>query len=133
MRELAHSLRAIARSPIFTCIFVLALAAGIGAALSVFTVVDALLLRPLSLPHPEQLVGLSGSYRGHSKVPFSYPMFTELERRQRAFSGLCGWSPGQDFTIEINQTASLSNVRSVTGNCYSVLGAASAAWPIDQC
>ena len=123
MRELAHSLKAIARSPIFTCIFVLALAAGIGAALSVFTVVDALLLRPLSLPHPEQLVGLSGSYRGHSKVPFSYPMFTELERRQRAFRGLCGYTPGQDFTVEINQTASLSNVRSVTSNCYSVLGA----------
>jgi predicted permease len=123
MRELAHSLKAIARSPIFTCIFVLALAAGIGAALSVFTVVDALLLRPLSLPHPEQLVGLSGSYRGHSKVPFSYPMFAELERRQRAFRGLCGWTPGQDFTVEINQTASLSNVRSVTSNCYSVLGA----------
>jgi predicted permease len=123
MRELAHSLKAIARSPVFTCIFVLALAAGIGAALSVFTVVDALLLRPLSLPHPDQLIGLSGSYRGHSKVPFSYPMFAELERRQRAFQGLCGWNPGQDFTVEINQTASLSNVRSVTGNCYSVLGA----------
>jgi predicted permease len=123
MRELAHSLKAIARSPIFTCIFVLALAAGIGAALSVFTVVDALLLRPLSLPHPEQLLGLSGSYRGHSKVPFSYPMFAELERRQRVFRGLCGWTPGQDFTVEINQTASLSNVRSVTSNCYSVLGA----------
>jgi predicted permease len=123
MREFAHSLKAITRSPIFTCIFVLALAGGIGAALSVFTVVDALLLRPLSLPHPEQLVGLSGSYRGHSKVPFSYPMFVELERRQRAFSGLCGWTPGQDFTVEINQTASLSNVRSVTSNCYSILGA----------
>jgi predicted permease len=122
MRELTHSLKAIARSPIFTCIFVLALGAGIGAALSVFTVVDALLLRPLSLPRPEQLVGLSGSYRGHSKVPFSYPMFSELERRQRAFSGLCGWTPGGDFTVEINQTASLSNVRSVTSNCYSVLG-----------
>jgi predicted permease len=49
-------------------------------------------------------------------------MFAELERGQRAFSGICGWTAGQDFNVEIDGTLSLSDVRSVTGSYYSVLG-----------
>jgi predicted permease len=101
----------------------LALAIGIGATVSVFTLLDALVLRPLPLPHPEQLVELTGNYRSHSLVPLSYPMFAELERDQRVFTGICGWTAGTDFSVEIDGKVSLGDVRSVTGNYYSVLGA----------
>ena len=117
-----YGLKSFSRSPVFAAVFVVALAVGIGAAVSVFTVVDALLLRPLALPHPEQLVGVTGVYRGHSQVPLSYPMFAELEREERAFTGICGWTAGEDFSVEINGRESLSDVRSVTGSYYSVLG-----------
>ncbi len=122
-RDFFYGLKAFSRNPLFACIFVIALAVGIGATISVFTVVDALLLRPLPLPHPEQLVELTGNYRGHSRIPISYPMFAELERKQRAFTNICGWAPGGAFSVDIDGTVSSSDVRSVTGNYYSVLGA----------
>ena len=90
---------------VLTALMIAAIAVGIGSAVSVFTVMDALLLRPLPVPHPEQLVELTGIYRTHSLTPLSYPMYAEMERDQRAFSQICGW-----------------NVRSVTGSYYSVLG-----------
>jgi predicted permease len=122
-RDFCYGLKSFSRNPLFACVFVLALAVGIGAAISVFTVVDALVLRPLPVPHPEQLVELSGNYRGHSRIPVSYPMFAELKRRQRAFTDICGWTAGGAFSVDMNGTVSLSDVRSVTENYYSVLGA----------
>jgi predicted permease len=121
-RDILYGLKAFSRNPLFACIFVAALAGGIGATISVFTVVDALLLRPLPVPHPEQLVEVAGNYRGHSRVPISYPMYAELERNQRAFTNICGWTAGGVFSVAIHGTVFLSDVRSVTGNYYSVLG-----------
>jgi predicted permease len=121
-RDFLYGLKAFSRNPLFACIFVAALAVGIGATISVFTVVDALLLRPLPVPHPEQLVELAGNYRGHARIPISYPMFTELERSQRAFANICGWTAGGTFSVDINGTVILSDVRSVTVTYYSVLG-----------
>jgi hypothetical protein len=121
-KEFLYTLRSSSRSPIFAAAFILAIAVGIGSAVSVFTVMDALLLRPLPVPHPEQLVQLTGIYRTLSLTPLSYPMYAEMERDQRAFSQICGWSVGSDFYVEINGTGSLANVRSVTGSYYSVLG-----------
>jgi predicted permease len=122
-RDFLYGLKAFSRNPLFACIFVAALAVGIGATISVFTVVDALLLRPLPVPHPERLLDLSGNYRGHSRISISYPMFAELERSQRAFTNICGWTAGGAFSVDIHGSAFLSDVRSVTGNYYSVLGA----------
>ena len=121
-KEFLYTFRSFSRSPIFAVTFILAIAVGIGSAVSIFTVMDALLLRPLPVPHPEQLVELTGIYRTHSLTPLSYPMYAEMERDQRAFSQICGWSVGSDFYVEINGTGSLANVRSVTGSYYSVLG-----------
>jgi hypothetical protein len=76
MREHArYALRTITRSPGFASIVIIVLAVGIGAAIAVFTVFNALVLRPLPLSHPEQLVQLSGIYRNNSSIPISYPMF----------------------------------------------------------
>jgi putative ABC transport system permease protein len=122
-RDFSYGLKSFSRNPLFAGVFVAALAIGIGATISVFTVIDALVLRPLPVPHPEQLVDLTANYRGHSRIPISYPMFAELERRQRAFTNICGWTAGGAFSVGIHGNVSLSDVRSVTGNYYSVLRA----------
>jgi len=121
-RDFFYGARVFSRSPGFASVFVLSLAVGIGAATSVFTLLNALVFRALPLPHAEQLVEVGAIYRGHSRIPVSYPMFAELERSQRAFAGICGWTGAADFNVEINGARSLSGVRSVTGNYYSVLG-----------
>jgi len=120
-RDFLHSLKCFSRSPIFAGVFVIALAVGIGADVSVFSVVNALVLRPLPLPHPEQLVDISGNYRNHLRTPISYPMFAELERGQRVFTGICAWTQGRESAVEIGGKISLSDVRSVTDNYYSTL------------
>ena len=121
-KEFLHTLRSFLRSPLFATAFIFAIAVGIGSAVSVFAVMDALLLRPLPVPHPEQLVELSGIYRSYVLEPLSYPMYAELEQDQRVFSQMCGWDMGEDYYVELKGTGSLANVRSVTGGYYSILG-----------
>jgi predicted permease len=122
-QDFLYGVRAFARSPVFASIFVVSLAVGIGAATSVFSLLNALVLRPLPLPHPEQLVEVAAIYRNHARVPISSPMYAELERGQRVFSGICGWSGGGDENVEIDGKMSLTPVRSVTGGYFGVLGA----------
>src|ERR1700757_1438891 len=117
-----YGLRAFLRTPAFASTVVIILAIGIGAAIAVFTVFNALVFRPLPLPHPEQLVDLVGIYRNNSSIPLSYPVYAELERQQHVFSGICAWSAGTYYNVEANNSVSVSPVHSVTGNYYSVLG-----------
>jgi predicted permease len=110
------------RNPGFTAIAVTSLALGIGANTAIFSLLNALLLRDLPVRQPERLVELSVVRRG-DKIMFSFPMFREIERGQKVFSGLIGWSFGGMANVEINGVLSQADVRSVTGNYYSELGA----------
>jgi predicted permease len=115
-------LRVLGKNPGFTCVAVLSLALGIGANTAIFSLLDALLLRDLPVRHPETLVELSVVRRG-TKIMFSFPMFREIERGQKVFAGLIGWSFGAATDVEINGVLFQAEVRSVTGNYYSELGA----------
>ncbi len=124
--DVRSGLRVFARSPGFAAVTVITLALGIGANTAVFSIISALVLRELPVRQPERLVQLSGIYRNGSKVPFSFPMFQEMERGQAVFSDLFGWSGTAAFGVEVEGTPSLADVRAVTGNYYSALGAAPA-------
>ena len=56
--QLKQVFRRLRRAPMFTFITLLTLAAGIGANIAVFSVLEGVLLKPLAYPHPEQLVGV---------------------------------------------------------------------------
>ena len=56
--QLKQVLRRLARAPLFTTITLVTLAVGVGANTVVFSVVEGVLLKPLSHPHPEQLIGV---------------------------------------------------------------------------
>jgi putative ABC transport system permease protein len=120
-QNLRYTLRVLGRSPWFTGVAVLSLALGIGANTAIFTLINALLLRDLPVREPQNLVELS-TVRRDGKIPFSYPMFRELERGQRVFSGLMGWSAGWMTNVEVNGALSRDHVGVVTGNYYSELG-----------
>lgn len=122
-QNVRYSLRALRKNPGFTTVAVLSLALGIGANVAIFTLINALLLRDLPVPHPERLIELSLVREGH-KIPFSYPMLRELDRGQRVFSGFVGWADSAASNIEVNGVFAHSNVLAVTSNFYSELGVA---------
>lgn len=126
LQDLRYSLRALAGSPGFAVVTILTLALGIGANTAIFSLVNALLLRELSVPHPQELAQISVLNRNGGLAPFSYAMFQELERRQQVFSAVFAASGRVTFNVEVNGTLSLSNVRAVTGNYFSELGATAA-------
>jgi len=116
-----YTIRVLSKNPGFTAVAVLSLALGIGANTAIFTLINALLLRDLPVRHPERLVQLV-AVRPDGKVPFSYPMFREVERGQRVFTGLMGWGAAGMFNVEVNGVLAQNHVMTVTGNCYSELG-----------
>ena len=118
--HLRHTLRVLGRNPGFTAVAVLSLALGIGANTAIFTLINALLLRSLPVPHPEQLAELSVVKHG-AKIPFSYPMYREVERAQQVFSALVAWSPAMPNTIELNGRLAQHPVQGVSGNYYAEL------------
>jgi predicted permease len=114
----------IRRSPAFAAVVIGTLALGIGANTAIFSVLNALLLRSLPVHEPERLVELTAIYRNGAKVPFSYPVFADLGKNQRAFSELIGWTGAQPRNLEIDGILSRSTVRGVSGNYYGSLAAA---------
>ena len=120
-QNLHYSLRALRKNPGFTAVAVLSLALGIGANVAIFSLINALLLRDLPVPHPERIVELSVVRHG-DKIPFSYPMFRELDRGQLAFSSLIGWSEYMIPNVEVSGVFARCTILEATSNFYSELG-----------
>jgi len=68
-REVKHAIRALSRAPTFTVMTVLTLALGLGAATAIFTILDAVVLRPLPYPHGDRLVAVSSPVPGIKASP----------------------------------------------------------------
>ena len=83
--QLTQVLRRLSRSPIFTIISIITLAAGVGANIAVFSVVEGVLLKPLSYPHAETLVGVWHTAPGLNMdevnmAPSNYFIYREQNR-----------------------------------------------------
>jgi putative ABC transport system permease protein len=91
-----HALRSLLKSPGFTLVAVLTLALGIGANTAIFSLVNAIILRPLPFPHPEQLT-LVWMNNTREKIPddiTSWPTFTDWRTRNKTFASMAGYQPG---------------------------------------
>jgi len=85
-RDITFSIRLLRKTPGFTVIALLTLALGVGANTAVFSLVNSLLLRPLSIPHSEELI-VFGMYRGDLNIinSFPVPFFRALESKHDVF------------------------------------------------
>ena len=125
------ALRTLFKSPFITLVAILSLALGIGANSAIFSLFDQMLLRPLPVPNPEELVNLgapgpkpgmqSCGQAGSCEEIFSYPMFRDLERVQTSFTAIAAHRP---FGASLGyQGTSLSGEGLlVSGSYFPVLG-----------
>lgn len=98
MRHLKLAVRMLIKTPFVTTVAILSLALGIGANAAIFSLFDQIMRRPLPVPAPQELVNLSApgpkpgsqscSQAGSCEVVLSYPMFRDLERQQKSFTGI---------------------------------------------
>ncbi|MGC2109884.1 MAG: ABC transporter permease [Candidatus Korobacteraceae bacterium] len=88
LQDVTYGFRVLRKSPVFTLVAVLTLALGIGANTAIFSIFNAVLLRPLPYPHPEQLVALGASKPNFQNGSISYPNFRDWQKDNRTFDSL---------------------------------------------
>ncbi|HEX4808227.1 MAG TPA: ABC transporter permease [Bryobacteraceae bacterium] len=119
-RNLKHCVRSLAKSPGFVLVFILILTVGIGSNLAVFSTMDALLLRPLPVERPNELVRILAEDRqgNWSNVPST---FLDALEGNRAFQGICGFSTSL-LAAENDGNMRELGVASFSGSCFKTLG-----------
>jgi predicted permease len=130
-RDLKHAWRLLQRNPLFTATAVMSLAIGIGANTTVFTVANALLLRPPDgVTDPDRLVDIGTSRAGGGFGPSSYAAFLDVRQQATALDGVYAYSRfPQSLTLGSAGNASAESIFGslVTNNYFAVLGALPAA------
>ena len=121
IQELRYGLRGLSRSPGFTSLAVATLALGIGAVTSIFTVTNAVILRPLPYPDADRLVALNGTDPRTDRGTVSGADYLDLRDRSESFEELAAYRrlsmnlAGPDLPQRILGA-------SVTPNLFSLLG-----------
>jgi len=93
LADLRYALRMLRRQPVFFAVAVVSLALGIGANSAIFSFADAILLRPLPVVRPSEVLTIDSSTPDDLFAGISYPDYRDLRDKCRAFSGLVAYRP----------------------------------------
>ncbi len=124
LHDLRFALRQLRKSPGFAVTTILTLALGIGATTTIFSLVNAVLLRPLPFPQQDRLVWLQIESRTSGvAVPgnVSYPDFFDWRSQQRSFSGLAAYRSGEVTLTGVGEAKELTS-EIVSKEFFQVLG-----------
>lgn len=124
-RDVRYGARSLRKAPGFTTIATITLALGIGATTAMFSVLDAVLLRPLPFAHPEQLVRVFATYGStpENLQSLSVADFLALRADTRAFSSIASFRvPGDGFSYVAADRPERVYGSIVSANFFSTLG-----------
>src|SRR5215208_6291676 len=124
VQDVRHAVRVFAKSPGFTAIAVLSIACGTGANVAMFSLADALLLRPLPVARPDELLVIGSRVNQGRITPTaaSYPDYIDIRAQSRSFDGVfadtwqraaVSFTPGTAPQVKFLQL--------VSGNFFDVL------------
>ena len=122
LQDIRYTLRQLRKSPVFTLTATLSLAMGIGANAAVFTIVERLLLRPLPVSNPHELVYVTDERVLTQPSPrFSYPFYAVV-RQNAVLNGVAARS-AVGLNVTVNGQTQRATGELVSGNYFEVLGA----------
>src|SRR5688500_12573063 len=120
-QDLKHAVRMLAKKPGFTWIAVFTLALGIGANTAIFSVVNAVLLRPLPYPNADRLVAISANSLESSDILVSYQDYLDWRAQQSLFEEMSARMPTGGIFSGANEPERVIG-RHVTASFFSTLG-----------
>ncbi len=123
-RDIRYGLRMLGKRPSFTVAALLALGLGIGANTAIFSVFDAVLLRPLPYSEPENLIRLweTNPEKGLEKSQVSPVTFNEIRQNAESFQTLSGWwHPDLNLTSEDGEPLRVAAINA-TDDFFDVFG-----------
>ena len=123
LQDIRYGLRILWKNPGFTVICVLTLALGIGANTAIFSVVNALLLRPLPVPQAERLMMVWDTQPGALRAPAAYPEYLDWKERARVFQELGAFFETAPSLTGKGEPEQLQAIR-VTSGLLPMLGVA---------
>jgi putative ABC transport system permease protein len=121
IQDLRYGVRTILKQPGFTAIAIMALALGIGANTAIFSVVNAVLLRPLPFANPGSIVMVYNTAEKEDRFSVTYPDFIDWRNGQQSFQQLAAYST-RDFTLTGTGDPVRLRGAMVTSELFPILG-----------
>jgi putative ABC transport system permease protein len=121
LHDLRFGLRMLAKNPGFTAVAVLTLALGIGANTAIFTLVDAVVLRPLPVANPQRLVIVNTKSPQQGESDLSYPDYRDIRQHVKSFSGVTLYYRSGQFLNSLDESSRVLDDE-VTPDYFTVLG-----------
>src|ERR1700730_9933639 len=127
MRNFRHSFRTLINQPLFSAVVIITCALGIGANTAVFSVVNAVLLRPLPFHQPDRLVALfpydlkQGVDAGFESSASCYPDFTDWRAQNHVFEDIAVYTT-ESLTLTNGQEAVQLQGQAVSAGLFTLLG-----------
>ena len=124
--DVRQALRLLRFNPGFAAVAILSLALGIGANTAIFELIDAVLMRTLPVPSPQQLADIQEIHGGRigstvaRQKEFSFAIWDQLRQRQKSFSGIAAWST-ERFDLGQGGEAHYAEGMWVSGSFFEVL------------
>jgi putative ABC transport system permease protein len=121
-QDVLYAFRILRKNPAFTATAVLTLALGIGANSAIFSVVNAVLLRPLPFRDSGQLVLVFSTAKNGNRYDVStYPDYVDWRNQNRSFSDMAAYA-NRSMTVGIGDESVVAQGKRVTTNIFEVLG-----------
>jgi|RhiMethySRZTD1v2_1073278.scaffolds.fasta_scaffold11300_3 Acidobacterial duplicated orphan permease len=122
LQDIRFGLRMLLKSPSISIVATIALALGIGATTAIFSVMNAVLLRPLPFPEPDSLVALyeTDAQRGQVRGSHSYPNFLDMRAQNTVFENVASYH-GADYVLTGRGEPARLQGSVVTANLFPLL------------
>jgi len=121
-QDLKYGARTLLKSPGFTAVAVLTIALGVGANTAIFSVVNAVLLKPLPFRHPEQVVALWETETAPGNFPLTGEDYTDWRTQNKTFEDMSLFSWPRNANAASDQGAEGANVVRTQANFFALLG-----------